>query len=181
MTFLLCAWALAGLATLGYLTIARALARRRRPRATRVSLPRPSARPSPSAIASSHPSSPPAHIALRSAQGERPTAFSSTLVVKESHAILGEGHWQHHEAVQSRFGQVMCMFFAGSVQIVCACKILFSVWSSNRAKRPRRGAHWGGMGAWGAFPSVPGAPGARGTAYCPRQFLPELASYGRGA
>ena len=110
------------MATLGYLTIARALARRRRPRATRVSLPRPSARPSPSAIASSHPSSPPAHIALRSAQGERPTAFSSTLVVKESHAILGEGHWQHHEAVQSRFGQVMCMFFAGSVKLCARAK-----------------------------------------------------------
>ena len=110
------------MATLGYLTIARALARRRRLRATRVSLPRPSARPSPSAIASSHPSSPPAHIALRSAQGERPTAFSSTLVVKESHAILAEGHWQHHEAVQSRFGQVMCMFFAGSVKLCARAK-----------------------------------------------------------
>ena len=84
--------------------------------------PSPFARPSPSAVASSHPSSPPAHIALRSAQGERPTAFSSTLVVKESHAILGEGHWQHHEAVQSRFGQVMCMFFAGSVKLCARAK-----------------------------------------------------------
>ena len=54
---------------------------------------------------------------------------------------------------------------------------MFSVWSLNRAKRPRKGAQWGGMGAWEALPAVPGAPRARRTRYCPRQFLPELASY----
>ena len=147
---------IAGLATWAKLTFARAQARRRWPRATRVGhsrlLPAPRLRPSLPSIP------PPLQLtyALRRAQGEGATTFSSTLVVKESLHILAGYIWQHDEAVRSRIGRILSVSFAGTGPFCVRVKFCFPsgrrigqnahvgapigvVWEAGRPCRPSRG------------------------------------------
>ena len=101
---------------------AREQAQCRRPRATRVSHPRllPAPRPRPSLPLTP----PPLQLtsSLRRAQREGARTFSSTRMVKESHYIVAGRLLQHSDAIQSRFGQVMCMFCAGTVKLCARMK-----------------------------------------------------------
>ena len=105
------------------------------------------------------PSNPPPLLltyALRRAQGEGATTFSSTLVVKESLHILAGGVWQQDEAVRSRIGRILRVSYAGTVPFFVRVKFWFPsgrrigqnahvgapigvVWEPGRPCRPSRG------------------------------------------
>ena len=159
-TLLSCARAYGRFGHIGLLDYcARELAQCRRPRATRVSHPRPLPAPRPRPSLPLTP--PPLQLtsSLRRAQGQGARTFCSTLVVKYGHYILAGGVWQHDEAVLSQIGRVPCVCYADTVQLCVRVKF-----GSLCGRRIGLNAHVGApIGCYGCVGGPAGRPGgARG-------------------